>query len=65
MEPTLKREHHMTTKCCMTIGLSKKLHHGPFFQPYVENRLNFDKMIMMHALYKTNMLNWVFIVLAH
>jgi len=34
-----------------------QLHNG-------ENKLNLDEMMMMSALYKTNMLSWIFIVLA-
>jgi hypothetical protein len=35
------------------------------FQQYrCKNKLHFDEMMMMSALYYTNMLSWIFIVLA-
>ena len=36
------------------------------FQPYHgENKLSFNEMMMMPALYYTNTLSWILIVLAH
>jgi len=40
-------------------------HRAIFQLCHVENKLIFNEMIMMSALYKTNTLNWIFIVLAH
>jgi len=42
------------------------MHLGEIFQPYQgENRLHFSKMKMMSALYNTDTLSWICIVLYH
>ena len=39
---------------------------SPIFQLYHdENKLIFNEIMMMSTLYETNMLSWIFIVLAH
>jgi hypothetical protein len=45
--------------CCLTPNQQ-------FFQLYYgENKLMFNEMVMKSALYYTNTLSWIFIVLAH
>ena len=46
------------SECCLTLTQQFQLYHS-------ENKLMFNEMMMKYALYYTNTLSWIFILLAH
>jgi hypothetical protein len=57
----MSRYGNSLTLSCLTLQSYANV--GNFQLIHDENKLHFDEMMMMSALYKTNTFNWIFIVL--